>query len=71
VVIEVIAEKASLDGSSERCHDLTCRFPGYDAPAEVCDIDDTIPYPLGSAYAAADPSSEQRPATIALRVSST
>jgi hypothetical protein len=30
-----------------RCRDLTCRFPGCDAPAEVRDIDHTIPHPLG------------------------
>jgi hypothetical protein len=30
-----------------RLRDLTCRFPGCDKPAEVCDIDHTIPYPLG------------------------
>jgi Domain of unknown function (DUF222) len=96
VVIDVIAERASLDGSSHnpgytpgfgaapavtlramaataqlkplpppppvcgqgyrpsaalarfvRCRDLTCRFPDCGAPAEVCDIDHTIPYPLG------------------------
>ncbi|MEO3757906.1 HNH endonuclease signature motif containing protein [Mycobacterium sp. B14F4] len=29
-----------------RCRDLTCRFPGCDAPAAVCQIDHTIPYPL-------------------------
>jgi hypothetical protein len=99
VVIEVIAEQASVDGSSQnpaympgfgavpaailremaanaqlkpvplpppvcepgyrpsaalarfvRCRDLTCRFPGCDAPAEVCDIDHTIPYPLGPTH---------------------
>jgi hypothetical protein len=27
--------------------DLTCRWPGCDAPAEVSDIDHTVPYPLG------------------------
>ncbi len=26
--------------------DLTCRFPGCDAPAQVCDTDHTTPYPL-------------------------
>jgi hypothetical protein len=26
--------------------DLTCRFPGYE-PAEVCDINQTVPFPLG------------------------
>jgi hypothetical protein len=30
-----------------RCRDLTCRFPGCDRPAELCDIDHTVPYPLG------------------------
>ena len=30
-----------------RCRDLTCRFPGCECPAEVCDIDHTIPYDLG------------------------
>jgi hypothetical protein len=30
-----------------RCRDLTCRFPGCDCPADVCDIDHTIPYGLG------------------------
>lgn len=32
------------------CRDLTCRFPGCDAPAEVCDIDHAIPYPLGPTH---------------------
>jgi Domain of unknown function (DUF222) len=99
VVIEVIAEQASIDGSSEnpgympgfgavpapmlrelaataqlkpvplpppvcepgyrpsaalarfvRCRDLTCRFPGCDAPAAVCQIDHTIPYPVGPTH---------------------
>ena len=99
VVIEVIAEQASLDGGSQnpgyapgfgavpaailqemaataqlkplplpapvcepgyrpsaalarfvRCRDLTCRFPGCDATAEACDIDHTIPYPLGPTH---------------------
>ena len=36
--------------SSSRCRDLTCRFPGCDAPAEVCEIDHTIPYPLGPTH---------------------
>ena len=31
-----------------RWRDLTCRFPGCDAPAQVCDIDHTVPYPLGA-----------------------
>lgn len=30
-----------------RCRDLTCRFPGCDAPADLCDVDHTIPYDLG------------------------
>ncbi len=30
-----------------RCRDLTCRFPGCDKPAQVCDIDHTVPYPVG------------------------
>lgn len=30
-----------------RCRDLTCRFPGCDAPADACDLDHTIPYPVG------------------------
>ena len=30
-----------------RCRDLTCRFPGCECPADVCDIDHTIPYDRG------------------------
>ncbi|MBP1821340.1 DUF222 domain-containing protein [Mycobacterium sp. OAE908] len=30
-----------------RCRDLTCRFPGCDEPAYRCDLDHTIPYPIG------------------------
>jgi hypothetical protein len=30
--------------------DLTCRFPGCDAPADVCDIDHTEPYPSGPTH---------------------
>lgn len=30
-----------------RCRDLTCRFPGCDKPAEVCDIDHTEPWDRG------------------------
>ena len=30
-----------------RCRDLSCRFPGCDKPAEVCDIDHTVPWDLG------------------------
>ena len=33
-----------------RFRDLTCRFPGCDKPAEVCDIDHTVPYPLGRTH---------------------
>ncbi len=33
-----------------RCRDLTCRFPGCDAPAAVCQIDHTIPYPIGPTH---------------------
>ena len=35
-----------------RCRDLTCRFPGCDAPADVCDVDHTIAYPVGPTQAA-------------------
>jgi hypothetical protein len=30
-----------------RCRDMTCRFPGCDEPAVGCDLDHTIPYPVG------------------------
>jgi len=30
-----------------RCRDMTCRFPGCDEPAWRCDLDHTIPYPVG------------------------
>src|SRR5690349_3999181 len=30
-----------------RCRDLTCRFPGCDHPAYRCDVDHSIPYPVG------------------------
>ena len=33
-----------------RARDLTCRFPGCSAPAESCDIDHVIPYPLGPTH---------------------
>ncbi len=33
-----------------RWRDITCRFPGCDAPAEVCDIDHTKPYPHGPTH---------------------
>ncbi|WP_131810939.1 HNH endonuclease signature motif containing protein, partial [Mycolicibacterium monacense] len=35
-----------------RCRDLTCRFPGCDAPATRCDIDHTAPWPAGPTCAA-------------------
>jgi hypothetical protein len=33
-----------------RCRDLTCRFPGCDEPAEFCDIDHTVAWPLGPTH---------------------
>jgi hypothetical protein len=30
-----------------RCRDLTCRFPGCGEPADHCDLDHTIAYPVG------------------------
>lgn len=33
-----------------RCRDMTCRFPGCSAPAEVCDIDHAIAYPAGPTH---------------------
>ena len=33
-----------------RCRDLTCRFPNCDRPADVCDIDHTVPYPYGPTH---------------------
>jgi hypothetical protein len=35
-----------------RARDLTCRFPGCDQPATVCDIDHAIAYPLGPTHPA-------------------
>ena len=37
-----------------RWRDLTCRFPGCDAPAAVCDIDHTVPYPRGATHPSND-----------------
>jgi hypothetical protein len=34
-----------------RCRDLTCRFPGCDRPATQCDLDHTVPYPVGPSHA--------------------
>ncbi|MGO8963339.1 HNH endonuclease signature motif containing protein [Mycobacterium sp.] len=34
-----------------RCRDLMCRFPGCDQPAEVCDLDHTVPFPAGPTHA--------------------
>ena len=33
-----------------RCRDLGCSWPNCNAPAEVCDIDHTTPYPLGPTH---------------------
>jgi Domain of unknown function (DUF222) len=33
-----------------RCRDMTCRFPDCDRPAEFCDVDHTVPYPLGPTH---------------------
>ncbi|RRR39680.1 HNH endonuclease, partial [Mycolicibacter terrae] len=35
-----------------RARDLTCRFPGCDQPATVCDIDHAIAYPIGPTHPA-------------------
>ena len=37
---------------SSGARDLTCRFPGCTAPAERCDIDHVVPYPIGWTHAA-------------------
>ncbi|WP_041311166.1 HNH endonuclease signature motif containing protein [Mycobacterium sp. JS623] len=34
-----------------RCRDLTCRWPGCDKPADGCDLDHTVPYPIGRTHA--------------------
>ncbi len=33
-----------------RCRDMTCRFPGCDRPAEFCDVDHAVPWPLGPTH---------------------
>ena len=33
-----------------RCRDLTCRFPRCDKPAQFCDLDHTVPYPVGPTH---------------------
>lgn len=33
-----------------RFRDLTCRFPNCDVPAELCDIDHTVPWPFGPTH---------------------
>ncbi len=33
-----------------RCRDLTCRFPGCDKPAQFCDIDHSVAYPVGPTH---------------------
>ncbi|RUP01870.1 MAG: HNH endonuclease [Mycobacterium sp.] len=35
-----------------RARDMTCRFPGCDCPADVCDIDHAIAYPFGPTHRA-------------------
>lgn len=35
-----------------RARDLTCRFPGCDRPATVCDIDHAVPFPRGATHPA-------------------
>jgi hypothetical protein len=34
-----------------RCRDLTCRWPGCDKPAYGCDLDHTVPWPVGPTHA--------------------
>lgn len=33
-----------------RFRDLTCRFPNCDVPAELCDVDHTVPWPYGPTH---------------------
>ncbi|HEX3288541.1 MAG TPA: DUF222 domain-containing protein, partial [Mycobacterium sp.] len=37
-------------GEFVRCRDLTCRFPGCDKAAQFCDLDHTVPYPVGPTH---------------------
>lgn len=37
-----------------RCRDLTCRFPGCDAPAMNCDVDHTVPHGRGGSTQASN-----------------
>ena len=30
-----------------RCRDMTCRFPNCDRPDEFCNVDHTVPDPVG------------------------
>jgi hypothetical protein len=34
-----------------RCRDLTCRWPGCDKPGYGCDLDHTVPWPIGPTHA--------------------
>jgi hypothetical protein len=38
-------------GDFVRCRDLTCRWPGCDKSAYACDLDHTVPYPVGPTHA--------------------
>jgi Domain of unknown function (DUF222) len=40
---------AALD-AFVRSRDMTCRFPNCDRPAQYCDVDHSIPYPLGATH---------------------
>jgi Domain of unknown function (DUF222) len=33
-----------------RCRDETCRFPGCNRPVARCDIDHTVPWPIGATH---------------------
>lgn len=37
-------------GEFVRARDMTCRFPGCHAPAEFCDIDHVVPWPVGPTH---------------------